>query len=76
MMITDLFQNLFSTQTDTFAATNSDYKSFREEMLGIYSTRDNQEVFYSRGPRGEHFYGTATLEQLNNVHLHNDIMSA
>ena len=72
MMITDLFQNLFSTPTDVRATAGTDYKSYREEMLGINSTLDSQEVFYNRGPRGEHFYGTATLEQLNNVHLHYD----
>ena len=70
MMISDLFLNLFSTPTDVPQAAGSDYKSFREEMLGINSNLGNQEVFYNKGPRGEHFYGTATLEQLNNVHLH------
>jgi len=58
-MITDLFRNLFSTPTDAYPTAGAD-------------SLDSQEVFYNRGPKGEHFYGAATLEQLNNVHLHYD----
>ena len=50
----------------------SDYASFRDEMLSVNEPNTGHDVFYNRGPRGEHFYGSATLEQLNNVHIHYD----
>merc|ERR1719253_3092 len=56
-MITDLFRNLFSTQTVA-------------NLAAVADSLSSQEVFYGNGPRGENFYGAATLEQLNNVHLH------
>ena len=55
-MITDLFRN---TPTDAY------------QTAGAVS-HPSQEVFYKRGPKGEHFYGAATQEMLNNVNLHYD----
>ena len=60
-------QNKFKI-TDALA---SDYKSFREEILGLSSKED---VFYGSGPSGEKFYGAATQEMLDRVHLHYDSM--
>jgi hypothetical protein len=60
-------QNKFKI-TDALA---SDYKSFREEILGLSAKED---VFYGSGPSGEKFYGAATQEMLDRVHLHYDSM--
>ena len=48
-----------------------DYQTFRGDILDVNAHNDGWPVFHNRGPRGEHFYGSATLEQLNRVHIHN-----
>ena len=67
-----MFLDALEKATSNFKITDAlsaDYKSFREEILGLSA---NEDVFYGRGPSGEQFYGAATQEMLDRVHLHYD----